>query len=97
MPRLRFKKSPKPDAARVQDEMSDLVDRFGPAVTAKRIPGAVIGTAETKIAHGLGYVPADWWIGRRTTAGVVYESKASDATFLYLRASLATVCTVWVA
>lgn len=77
-------------------DLDDVVDQLGHAATAKRIPGTVIGTSETRVPHGLTGRPVSWWTGDHQQHATVRQTQDPDAQFLYLAASAALTCTVWV-
>lgn len=61
------------------------------------IDSAAIATSETKVAHGLGRVPRGRIILSQSADARVWDSKAADAQWLYLRASSAVTVKLLVA
>jgi parallel beta-helix repeat protein len=57
---------------------------------------ATIGTVSTTVAHGLGYTPTQLWATPQANA-VVWRSALSDATNVYLAASVSVACDIYVA
>jgi len=75
-----------------------------PALAIKILKQVTVGTSQTAIAHGLGYVQASSGVrvyaiivGYNAAAHYVSQTIAPDATNVYLIADAAsTLCDVWV-
>jgi hypothetical protein len=62
----------------------------------KVLSNVSVGTTQTAIAHGLGYTPSKVIILPRTNA-VIWQSAVPDSTNIYLTASVAATCDIYVA
>lgn len=81
-----------PELQRAVFEFSSNVTRVAGGVV---ISGVSVGTSDTKVAHGLGAVPAAVLVMPRADARV-WESATATTTQVTLRASAAVTCTVLV-
>lgn len=68
-----------------------------PLTDARLIKDVAIGTASTKVAHGLGRIPTGWLVVDRTADTRVFRDATATterSTFLHLRASAAGTFTL---
>ncbi len=77
--------------ADVQEEIRHTVDSLGIDVRTKLLTGKTVNAAETPIPHGLGVVPNGWQAYSPQADARIWQTKAPDATYLYLRASAIVV------
>lgn len=61
------------------------------------VESTAIAAAETKVAHGLGRVPRGRIILSQSADARVWDTRAADAMFLYMRASSAVTVKLLVA
>ena len=67
-----------------------------PFLEGRAIGDLDLSTTELKVAHGLGRKPKGFIVLTQDAAQVIYESSASDATHLNLKAGGAVTADVWV-
>jgi hypothetical protein len=82
-----------PDAATL--ETKKLADQLGPICAGVLLAGVAVGTAQTAIPHGLGAGPTSCQVTPRADARV-WQPALPDAVNIYLQASVAVTCDVWV-
>ena len=79
------------------EEARRAFEAIGEIVLGKSITGQAVGTAQTKIAHGLGHVPKGWIeYSPVDGAALPKQSAAPDEKYLYLIASSAVTPSIWV-
>jgi len=66
-----------------------LLEQFGDADATVMTDRISIGTAETRIAHGLNAVPSGWIAVAPSDLATVCQTKSPDNGYLYLKASVA--------
>jgi hypothetical protein len=82
------------DAKAIENQLREILGQFGIA-DASVIAGPVsVGTAETRIPHGFGSIPSGWELISPQALATVCQTKAPDATYLYLKASTAVTTSV---
>ena len=84
------------EIAAVQRELRRIFERLSPLAEAQRIDSVTIGTAETLIPHNLASIPYDVKAGLPSVDARIWKSRAPDAQYVYLQASVACTVTVWV-
>lgn len=85
-----------PKLTETQNRVRTFVAQLGEIANGKLVEGKAIGTGETEIGHGLGRRPVGWLVIRNNANAAIYDSKAPDDTFLYLRAGVAATVSLWV-
>jgi len=96
VPRPRFTGIQGTDTSRIQREIERAFIDFTSVASAKVLEEKTIGTAETRVAHGMGEVPQHWGVLSAKGPASVYETKRPDSQFLYLAASVEVVCSLLV-
>ena len=90
---LRYPKEPPKTVGELSAQTRDLASQLDKIFTVIR--DQEVGTTETAIAHGLGFVPKMAHVTPHCLA-MVCQTKAPDTKSVYLRASNLCVCDIWV-
>ncbi len=86
---MKFQVRANEDMASFQARVAQALEKLAAQSESKVLPAQAIGTARTKISHGLGRKPAGVRIGVPSVAATVYQPTTADANFVYLQASAA--------
>jgi hypothetical protein len=95
MPAPQYDISRTGDVLDAQLETQKLAQQLGPIASGKLLTVTVNAT-ETVITHGLGNVPTGWVLVSPKASATLYETSSPTATTLYLIASSAVTCKIWV-
>ncbi|HET7380740.1 MAG TPA: hypothetical protein VFJ24_11915 [Gaiellales bacterium] len=78
------------DPAVIRRDLVRFAQQFGPSSVSKLLGNVSLGVGETPVAHGMG-APPHWRLYDVQADARVWQSRASDATFIYLTASAAVI------
>lgn len=73
----------------VENQLRTILGQFGDADVSTLIGPFAIATSETRIPHGRDGTPLGWSVVSPDALATVCQTKASDSTYIYLKASVA--------
>lgn len=95
-PKFKRVRTGDPAVELAQDQIVETFGTIGEIAVGTLLTKRAIATTETAVAHGLGCIPKAWFSGSHSAAATIRDSRAADATSLYLIASSAVTVNLWV-
>jgi len=83
--------------SRFQDNLTEFTNQLTdcPFLKGNLLENVSIAITNTQIPHKLGYIPSGFFITTKNATGDVYQV-SSDVNYITLKASSATVVSLWV-
>jgi hypothetical protein len=92
----RFRITQNAQTRTVQEDVRAFAEQVGEIAKGALLKNVAIAAAATTIAHGQSGTPAGWLVGSLSADARVWQTAAPDEKFLYLQASAAVTCNLWV-